>query len=64
MTTCFGLIFVMWCDAAAPTPAAAAPYCQIARPVAWSSRDTRETKAAVDAENRKWKRLCGRAVAR
>jgi hypothetical protein len=38
---------------------AAAPYCEVARPVYWSAKDTRATKEQVDRENAKWKRLCG-----
>ncbi len=48
---CFGMI-----GTAAPPPEA--PYCDIARPIQWSARDTRETKEQADRENRKWKRLC------
>ena len=57
--TCFGLLFVFVCDPAPAPPPAAVPYCEVARPIAWSARDTRETKAQADRENRKWKTLCG-----
>jgi hypothetical protein len=38
---------------------AVAPYCEVARPVYWSAKDTRATKEQTDRENAKWKRLCG-----
>lgn len=58
MLTCVGFLFSFTCTpVAAPPPAV--PYCQVARPVTWSAADTRETKAAADRENRKWKRFCG-----
>jgi hypothetical protein len=36
----------------------ASTFCMIARPITWSSRDTRATKTQIDAFNRTWKRLC------
>ena len=60
---CLGFLFVFQCQSAdAPPPAA--PYCDIARPIRWSSRDTRATKEQADRENRKWKRLCAPAAGR
>ena len=57
MLTCVGFLFAFTCTPAeAVSPAV--PYCEVARPILWSARDTRETKAAADRENRKWKRLC------
>jgi hypothetical protein len=38
---------------------AVAPYCEVARPIYWSAKDTRTTKEQADRENAKWKRLCG-----
>jgi hypothetical protein len=38
---------------------AVAPYCDVARPIYWSAKDTRTTKEQADRENAKWKRLCG-----
>jgi hypothetical protein len=38
--------------------APATTYCQIARPITWTSTDTRITKEQIDAHNRTWKRLC------
>jgi len=35
-----------------------APYCDVARPIYWSAKDTRATKEQADRENAKWKRLC------
>jgi hypothetical protein len=37
---------------------AVAPYCDVARPIYWSAKDTRPTKEQADRENAKWKRLC------
>jgi len=36
----------------------ASTYCQIARPITWSSKDTRLTKEAVNLHNATWKRIC------
>jgi hypothetical protein len=48
------------CAKQQPEPTlAAAPYCEVARPVYWSAKDTRATKEQADRENAKWKRLCG-----
>jgi type IV pilus biogenesis protein CpaD/CtpE len=48
------------CAKQQPEPAlAVAPYCEVARPVYWSAKDTRATKEQADRENAKWKRLCG-----
>ena len=41
----------------------AAPYCDVARPIYWSAKDTRQTKEQADRENAKWKRLCGTQAA-
>jgi hypothetical protein len=42
-----------------PEPALlAAPYCDVARPIYWSAKDTRTTKEQADRENAKWKRAC------
>lgn len=57
MPPCIG--FLVCFGALQATPPAAAPYCDIARPIYWSAKDTRETKEQADRENRKWKRLCG-----
>jgi hypothetical protein len=42
---------------------AVAPYCEVARPVYWSAKDTRATKEQADRENAKWKRLCSNQAA-
>ena len=44
-------------DVSAPA-LSAAPYCDVAKPIYWSSKDTRQTKEQADRENAKWKRLC------
>lgn len=60
MLTCVGFLFAFHCQPAdAPPPAAA--YCDVARPISWSARDTRATKEQADRENRKWARLCAAA---
>lgn len=53
---CVGLI-VTRCFVQEPA-SAGDTFCQIAKPIYWSSADTRATKEQVDAHNRKWKRLC------
>ncbi len=55
---CLGFLVMFVCEPAPKAPPPAQPYCDVARPVSWSSRDTRETKEAVDAENRKYVRFC------
>jgi hypothetical protein len=37
---------------------AVAPYCDVARPIYWSAKDSRATKEQADRENAKWKSLC------
>lgn len=54
---CLGLIFFFWCSSP-QVHAPASNYCQITRPITWSSKDTRLTKEQVDTHNRTWKRLC------
>jgi hypothetical protein len=57
---CFGIL-VMVCElTAAPAPPPASTYCQIAKPMYWSTADTRQTKEQIDTENRKWKKLCSK----
>jgi hypothetical protein len=54
------LMLVSACAKQQPEPAlAVAPYCEVARPIHWSAKDTRTTKEQADRENAKWKRLCG-----
>jgi hypothetical protein len=54
-----GYLLLSGCAKQLPEPAvAAAPYCDVARPIYWSPRDTRATKEQADRENAKWKRLC------
>jgi hypothetical protein len=57
-TVCFGLLVVFWCNA--DKPAAVDSYCQVARPIVASRRDTAETLAAIRAENAKIRKLCKR----
>ena len=45
-----------------PSGVAVAPYCDVARPINWSAKDTRVTKEQADGENAKWKRLCAGAA--
>ena len=58
-TTCFGLLFVMFCEPSGP-PAPPPPdtYCQIAKPIRFSAKATRLTKEQVDTHNRQWVALC------
>jgi hypothetical protein len=54
-----GCLLLSGCAKQLPEPAlAVAPYCDVARPIYWSARDTRATKEQADRENAKWKRLC------
>lgn len=58
-TTCFGLLFIMFCEPSGPkAPPPADTYCQIAKPIYFGSADTRKTKEQVDTHNRQWKALC------
>ncbi len=34
-------------------------FCQLAKPIFWSSQDTRATKEQIDRYNRRGKALCG-----
>jgi hypothetical protein len=53
------LLSLCACAKQQPEPAAAlAPYCDVARPIFWSAKDSRATKEQADRENAKWKRLC------
>lgn len=59
MMTCTGFAFLfvsMTCtqQVTAPTDT----FCAIAKPIFWSSRDTRITKEQADIHNRKIKQLC------
>ena len=55
----FVLSLVCACAKQQAEPAiAVAPYCEVARPVYWSAKDTSTTKEQADRENAKWKRLC------
>lgn len=55
--TCTGFAFFfvsLTCTPAAPPPADT--FCQIAKPIYWSAKDTRRTKEQADIHNRKLKR--------
>jgi hypothetical protein len=56
---CVGFLFVFSC-AQPQAEQADLLFCDGARPMAWSARDTRATKEQVDTHNRKWKRFCRR----
>jgi hypothetical protein len=59
LTASFVLLALSGCAGELPPPAVAvAPYCEVARPIYWSAKDTRPTKEQADRENAKWKRLC------
>jgi hypothetical protein len=54
---CIGFLFFMNCQPAAP-PVAAIPYCDIARPVRVSPRDSAATIRRANTEWRKYKHFC------
>jgi hypothetical protein len=59
------LVALSGCAEELPPPAlAVAPYCEVARPIYWSAKDTRATKEQADRENAKWKRLCAAGAKR
>jgi hypothetical protein len=59
------VVLLAACAKQQPEPAVAiAPYCDVARPIYWSAKDTRATKEQADRENAKWKRLCDGQVPR
>jgi hypothetical protein len=62
---CFGLL-VMYCEAVAPPPAAAAgaTFCQVARPHYWTAASTRRDKEQADVHNSRGRVLCGWGRAR
>ncbi|MEA2857136.1 MAG: hypothetical protein QOH98_1457 [Methylobacteriaceae bacterium] len=63
LTACLVLVALSGCAGELPPPAGAvAPYCDVARPIYWSAKDTRATKEQADRENAKWKRLCAGAA--
>lgn len=57
-TTCLGLIFFFVCEPSTSAPPPPDTFCQIARPIRFSAKDTRQTKEEADFHNRKWKALC------
>jgi hypothetical protein len=54
--TCIGFLFYFICETPPQPPDDT--YCQIARPIFWSQKDSRATKIEVDTHNRIWKQLC------
>lgn len=54
--TCIGFLVYFICETPQSPPDDT--YCQIARPIFWSARDTRPTKLEIDTHNRVWKQLC------
>lgn len=55
--TCYGLVFIMWCEAAQSTVPVDS-FCQLYEPVYLSHADTRATKEQADKLNQKWKAIC------
>lgn len=55
------LVLLAGCETLTGLPKGVPPseFCQVARPISWSSKDTRATKEQVDAYNRVGKKLCG-----
>lgn len=41
-----------------PPGVGGATFCQVSKPIYWSTNDTRSTKEQVDTHNKKWKALC------
>lgn len=65
MTTCFGLLVIMWCQAPAPAPQVdAARFCQTAAPITYSASDTADTRRQIRAHNARGTVLCGWGRAR
>jgi hypothetical protein len=58
------LVVLSGCAGELPPTLAVAPYCELARPIYWSAKDTRTTKEQADRENAKWKRLCAAGAKR
>jgi hypothetical protein len=58
MLTCYGLIFVLWCEQ--PQKTVVRDYCRIARPLQVSRKDTPATKRAALRHNLTYRRLCRR----
>lgn len=58
---CTGFAFVLafiQCSQPAPPATAGAKFCDVYKPIYWSTADTRQTKEQVDEANRVWKKLC------
>jgi hypothetical protein len=55
---CFGLI-VMFCQQPIAPATAGALFCDAAKPIYWSAKDTRQTKEQADAHNARGKARCG-----
>lgn len=62
MLHCVGIAFIFLEMTCTPVGLAEDPngYCNLARPIYWSAKDSRGTKEQVDRENAKWKRLCAK----
>jgi hypothetical protein len=55
---CVGLI-VIYCHVQQQPATAGARFCDVAKPITWSAKDTRRTKEMIDEHNRVGVRLCG-----
>lgn len=58
--TCAGMIILVWgqLTCTIPQQPVTDTFCTSYTPVQWHADDTRGTKAAVDTNNRRWKRRC------
>ncbi len=54
--TCYGLVFIMWCEAAQSTVPVDS-FCKLYEPVYLSHSDTRSTKEQADKHNSKRKAI-------
>jgi hypothetical protein len=59
MQTCFGLLFIMWCEVPQPAQINAARFCEVAEPKYWSRHDTPTSIAQDKRHNAKGAHLCG-----
>ena len=55
--TCIGFLVLFQCFSSAPAQSSLL-FCDGAKPIFWSAKDTRQTKEQIDTHNRKVKRFC------
>lgn len=64
MTTCLGLLVIMWCQPAPAPQVDAARFCQTAVPITYHSSDTAATRRQIRAHNARGVAICGWGRAR